>query len=231
MGIGNVSKLSVQLLELEAGVVRAEKSGLADARLGVVNALEHYRTSRYRLGQMLSVYKAFFCAARGWIAAAKTIGSAIGCDERTVRRIVEDFEGISDVPSIVIKALEEAGIDPAARKNARIIAKMLRMPHEAIESAAGDLVQNAIQSEPAVRSGLRSINGSLTPAERRRLVVRKKIHIALSGIPSEEKLTELVGVLEELYSELGHAEPITVTITPHRGPLSTTAISDETVAA
>jgi hypothetical protein len=81
-----------------------------------VNALEGFRSSRYRLGQKLSAYKAFFKAKQGWMAAAKSIADAIGCDERTIRRAIDDFERVSEVPDVVIKALQQAGFDPAAER-------------------------------------------------------------------------------------------------------------------
>lgn len=123
---------------MKIGIVRTDDLGLGDARLGVVNALEQFRTSRYRLGQMLSTYKTFFGATRGWIAAAKMIASAMGCDERTLRRIVDDFEAVSSIPSVVIKALEQAGIDPAARRNARIVSKMPN-PSGSFENASSSI--------------------------------------------------------------------------------------------
>ncbi len=48
------------------------------------------------------------------MAAAKAIANAIGCDERTIRRTIDDFERVTQVPDAVIKALEQAGFDLAA---------------------------------------------------------------------------------------------------------------------
>jgi len=125
---GQLSDLSVRLQELEVGCVGVNELGLGSARLSLVNALEGFRSSRYRLGQKLSAYKAFFQANQGWMVAATAIADAMGCEERTIRRIIDDFERVSEVPDVVIKALQQAGFDPAARKNAGMIAKLLGMP-------------------------------------------------------------------------------------------------------
>jgi hypothetical protein len=114
--LDNLSNLSVRLQELESGCVDINELGLGSARLSLVNALEGFRSSRYRLGQKLSAYKAFFKAKQGWMAAAKSIADAIGCDERTIRRAIDDFERVSEVPDVVIKALQQAGFDPAAER-------------------------------------------------------------------------------------------------------------------
>lgn len=95
--LGNLSNLSVRLQELEVGWINKDELGLGSARLSLVNALEGFRSSRYRLGQKLSAYKVFFKAKQGWMAAAKTIADAIGCDERTIRRTIDDFERVSGV--------------------------------------------------------------------------------------------------------------------------------------
>jgi len=194
--------------------------GLGSARLSLVNALEGFRSSRYRLGQKLSTYKAFFKASQGWMAAAKAIADAIGCDERTIRRAIDDFERVSEVPDVVIKALQQAGYDPAARKNAGMISRILGMPDRAadinLEVAAMRAVQATKVAGQADR-GRGAIAAALLPPEkRRRLAVRQKIRTALTSVPTEQKLAELVAAIEEeMYLEWGQVKPITITITPH----------------
>jgi hypothetical protein len=223
MKLGNLSNLSVRLQEIEAGLVKRDGVGLGDARLGVVNALEQFRNSRYRLGQMLATYKRFFCAAHGWMAAAREIAGVMCCDERTLRRIVDDFERVSGVPDVVIKALERAGIDPATRKNATLISRILRMPCDAMNTTPEFVVSRAIG---AVKAPSHSSSGKVHPApaplslaEKRRLGVRKKILTALSAVPEDQKLVELIAAVEEvMFADWGQVEPITVTITPRRSP-------------
>lgn len=221
MEIGNLSNLSVQLQKVEVGFVKVGDTSLGDARLGLVNALESYRNSRYRLGQTLSAYRKFFLLGRGWIAAANIIASTIGCDERTIRRIVDDFDRVAGIPDIVIKALEQAGIDPSARKHAGIIAKVLRMSVNVNGSIPENTMLNAIQESKKVnRSGHYEVEHA-TPGMARngqvRLAVRMKIRTALKRVPLNQRLAELVAALEEeMYTEWGQIEPVTVTITPRR---------------
>jgi hypothetical protein len=221
MKVDNLSNLSVRLKDVEAEHVEGDEAGMRDARLAVVNALEQYRRSRYRLGQKLSAYKAFYGVTRGWIAAAKVIAGVMGCDERTIRRIVEDFERVSDVPAVVIKALEQAGIDPAARRNAFIISKILRMPKNTLEASPEAAVLHTVKSAKSATTFADApfcqVVSSLDREEHRRLAVRKKVRSAVKALPIERKLYELVAAIEEeMYSEWGMLEPITLTIRPHR---------------
>jgi hypothetical protein len=210
--------------------------GLGSARLSLVNALEGFRSSRYRLGQKLSEYKAFFKASQGWMVAATAIADAMGCDERTIRRIIDDFERVSDVPDVVIKALQQAGFDPAARKNAGMIAKILGMPDK---TADLDLEISATETDLATkvaeqidRSRGVIATAILPPEKRRRLAVRQKIRTALTSVPAEQKLNELVAAIEEeMYLEWGQVEPVTITITPHAPELSNSRRTTRELAA
>ena len=216
----NLSNLSVRLQELESGCVNMNELGLGSARLSLVNALEGFRSSRYRLGQKLSEYKAFFKASQGWMVAATAIADAMGCDERTIRRIIDDFERVSEVPDVVIKALQQAGFDPAARKNVGVIAKILGMQDMAadlnLEISVTETALATKVAEQIDRSRGVVATAVLPPEKRRRLAVRQKIRTALTSVPTEKKLAELVAAIEEeMYLEWGQMEPVTITITPH----------------
>jgi len=234
--MGNLSNLSIRLQELESGCINMNELGLGSARLSLVNALEGFRSSRYRLGQKLSEYKAFFKASQGWMVAATAIADAMGCDERTIRRIIDDFERVSDVPDVVIKALQQAGFDPAARKNAGMIAKILGMPDK---TADLDLEISATETDLATkvaeqidRSRGVIATAILPPEKRRRLAVRQKIRTALTSVPAEQKLNELVAAIEEeMYLEWGQVEPVTITITPHAPELSNSRRTTRELAA
>lgn len=104
--LDNLSNLSVHLQEIESACVNTEQLGLGSARLSLVNALEGFRSSRFRLGQRLSAYKGFFKADQGWMTAAKAIAGAIGCDERTIRRTIDGFERVCTRPVTRIESLQ-----------------------------------------------------------------------------------------------------------------------------
>jgi hypothetical protein len=216
----NLSNLSIHLQELEVGCVGINELGLGSARLSLVNALEGFRSSRYRLGQKLSAYKSFFKASQGWMVAATAIADAMGCEERTIRRIIDDFERVAEVPDVVIKALQQAGFDPAARKNAGMIAKILGMPDKPTDLDLEISVTEAALATKVAGQADRC-RGSVTaarlpPEKRRRLAVRQKVRTALTSVPTERKLAELVAAIEEeMYAEWRQEEPVTITITPH----------------
>ena len=207
---GNLSNLSVRLHQIEQQYA-ADRSGICDSRLSVISAAEGYRRTRYRLGEALAKYKSFFIEQGGWLVAAKLIADALGCDERTVRRIVNDYERVSAVPATVIKALEQAGIDPAARRNSTMIARILRMSQK-------DLLNDVEGSlQPAIAKGVKCQTGSgVNQYDRRCLTLRKRIRAALQKTPLDQKLSLLVAAIEEeMYLEWGQREAITLTITPH----------------
>jgi hypothetical protein len=157
------------------------------------------------------------------MVAATAIADAMGCEERTIRRIIDDFERVSEVPDVVIKALQQAGFDPAARKNAGMIAKILGLPDKpadldldisVTEAALATKVAEQIgRSRGAVAAVL------MPPEKRRRLAVRQKIRTALTSIPADQKLAELVSAIEEEMYSWGQVKPVTITITP-RAPES-----------
>jgi hypothetical protein len=59
----------------------------------------------------------------------------------------------------------------------------------------------------------------MPPEKRRRLLVRQKIRTALTSIPADQKLAELVSAIEEEMYSWGQVKPVTITITP-RAPES-----------
>jgi hypothetical protein len=224
MELGNLSKLSEELRGLEPPKEFIELPGLDDARLRLVGALETYRNSRYKLGQALCEYKLFYRETRSWIAAANVIGAYLGCDERTVRRIVEDYERVEGVPSIVIKALEDAGFDPAARRNATMIGRIVRMTKSDAKVSPASAVGLAIKEHELNRKG-KMVGANSTRAEdRHQVVLRSKIRSALAKFPNDQKLDVLIAALEdEICSEWGIVEPITLTINPRPSRLSQVA--------
>ena len=223
----NLSGLSERLREIEKGRA-ADRSGISDSRLAVVNAVEGYRKTRYRLGETLSIYKTFFIEQRGWLAVAKAIADALGCDERTIRRIVSDFERVSAVPAAVIKALENAGIDPAARRNATMIDRILRMPQKDLLRQF-DLTTSLTREDEMAPERQQPHNPSRS--EHRRLAVRKKIRAAVKDAAPQDKLALLLAAIEEeMYLEWGQLEPVTITITPHCHP-SDEGSEDHSMAA
>ena len=220
MKLDNLPNLGEELKKIEEKEDIQLHVGLVDARLALLNAMEQYRASRYRLGRMLSAYRQFYTEARAWMSVANAIAGVLGCDERTVRRIVSDYESVAQVPDAVIKALENAGIDPAARRNASVIGRILKMPSGAFLANPDSTLRSVVDEEARARSR-HSDQGARTSANirqvRQRLTIRKKVRSALKSVPIERKLQELLAAVEEeMFSEWGLTEPVTLMITPRK---------------
>jgi hypothetical protein len=147
--LDKLSNLTRRLETIERNHANAAGGSLVQARSAVVNLVSKYCDSRFHLGRVLRNYKMHFKAQRGWIAAAEAIAEAINRDERTVYRIIEDYERASRLPSIVLKAMEAQKIDPAAPKNAGMIQKLAQMPEPATRKKA-ELVVAQVRREDAV---------------------------------------------------------------------------------
>jgi hypothetical protein len=127
-----------------------------------------------------------FVKAGGWLAVVKIVADSMGCNEATVRRILADYVHAAPLSVEAIAAMEEVGIDPAAKP-----------------------------SKPLPTSGTFAVVPP-TPEERRRLDVRSALQAALADVPEDKKLEELQAVIEEaMFELLDQLEPITITFTPH----------------
>ncbi|MGB8477890.1 MAG: hypothetical protein WCE63_03485 [Acidobacteriaceae bacterium] len=215
----NFSTLGARLREIEVEHVEVDDGGALDARRAVVETLEKYHTSRYRFGEALATYRAHFMEERGWMEVAQAIGAAMGRDERTVRNILADYQRAATLPETVIAAAEAEGIDLAERKHARLLASM-----------EGKLAVNDVPTLPEAQQILGKVlemrapgapKAKLDRAEKIRWAIRIKIRTALTNVPNDRKLTELIAALEEeMYEVMGETEPITVTITPRQSSLT-----------
>jgi hypothetical protein len=87
-----------------------------------------------------------FKPGRGWVAAAKIIAAAMDCDERTVFRIIEDYERASQLPPIILEAMLEQQIEPAAAKNIDVIETLRQIPEPKTSEEASAVVAKAFKS-------------------------------------------------------------------------------------
>lgn len=237
-GLDNLSNADALLREVEVEQDVDNDDGRAfDARKETIDALRHYHDSRFNLGRALAAYKVFFIERGGWVQAAKVLGRAINRDEKTIFRIIEDYERASQVPLEALKELESQGIDPAARKNAAIIDNLLTMPRAEMESDPKMVVGVAVKAINAVKVAKKAKTPKkpclsepasvdtqcvpLTREERQRRDVRLKIRAALSNVQDERKLAELIAALEEeMYDVWGVHEPCTITLNPRPSALT-----------
>lgn len=225
----NFSNLSARLAEIEAEHIGADGGNAEEARETLVSALSQYGTSRFRLGKALAEYKKLFAADRGWMAAAKSVADALGCDERTIRNIISDYERAAELPSTIIKAAKSKGIDLARRRHSLKVAVIKtaieseETPESIDEDKAERIVSNVlVMPSPAQRAHFQDDPFvPLTREEKQRFAIRMGIRTALSNIEPDRKLVELIAALEEeMFDMWGVTEPITVTITPRASGLT-----------
>jgi hypothetical protein len=201
--LDNLSNVVARLVEIEAEHVDNNDGRAHAAREAIVEALPGYRASRFAFGKLLAAYKAFFLEDGGWCEAAKAIGEALGCNERTVRRIVEDYQRAAQVPAAARSEMEARGIDPAAKKSEPIVRNLLTMPRGSIESDPANAVESVIEGAmaerqnkeliPAAESSGGTVRASSTKAEKRCYRLRDLISMTLYDVPRELKFDELIG--------------------------------------
>ena len=233
--LDKLSTLSAWLIKVEREHLKCADGAEVDARQNLVDALGQFNSSRYRFGKALAIYKEFFMEAGGWMDTANLIGHAIGRDERTIRRIIIDYQRASEVPVEAIEELEARGFDPAAKKNAPVLANILEMPTAVVKSNPKEAVAHAvktakaekattakkpIQSVPVTAEGT-PVSAPLTREEKQRFAIRLKIRAAWASIPDDKKLEELFAALmEEMHDALGMRDAIDITLTPRLSALT-----------
>lgn len=142
-----VSNLKPQLEKLETEHLGSGRWELNQARTGLLAALQAFGHSRYDLGRALRQYKSHFKAEQGWMAAARIIAAALDRDERTVFRILDDYERAAQLPAIVLEAMQVQNIDPAARKHAALVENLLQMREPETREEARAVVAGAVKEQ------------------------------------------------------------------------------------
>ncbi len=227
-----LSNLGARLLEAEREYVKCD-DGADVARQDLLDALGQYHSSRFRFGKVLAAYKVFFAEERTWMQVAKLIGRAIDRDERTIRRIIEDYEHASQVPVEVIEELEALGVDPAAKKNAPVLTNILEMPLSDVKAELKEVVAHAVKTAKVKKTAAvkkpnqpvtaleTPVSAPLTRVEKQRRHIRLKIQTALNDVPNDQKLVELIAALEEeMYEVWGERDSKEITLTPRPSALT-----------
>jgi DNA repair photolyase len=149
-----IDKLSVQDADL-AGQLRAveaefEAAGSTEVRSGLLQAVYEYRRSHYRLGRALYAYKTkiTFRQDQGWTRVAQLVAASLGVDVRTVFRRIAEYAQVAELPVATITALENASVDPAARKNADLVDRVaeLTSPDSTEDEAKAAVAQAKVET-------------------------------------------------------------------------------------
>ena len=67
-------------------------------------------------------------------------------DERTVFRIIEDYERATQLPPIILEAMLEQQIESAAAKNIDVVETLLKMPEPKTSEKASTVVREAFKT-------------------------------------------------------------------------------------
>lgn len=200
----NLSDFSGKLMRVEATYIKEIGLDLAAARKALVGAAPGFKNSRMNFGRILRTYKHQFKAVRGWTAAVKVIAEAIGCDERTVDRIIEDYERASSLPALVIEAMEEQKINPAEAKNAPVIANLAQVPQSVTREEADEAVRIAIQYHVTQKKAAKKASSkpTETTVEEFAAHVVKLFERRYRNMPPEQRDADLRYVLEHVVNAL-----------------------------
>lgn len=237
--LGNLPNLSARLEQIEAEYIDNPDQSMIGARSTLVEAARSFRNSRYRFGEALASYKKQFIKTRGWIQAAKAIAEEAALDERTIRRVIEDYERASRLSTNAIAALEAAGVDPGAKKNLELVEAVERMPDDpglpaAVANAAAAVrtAKRTAMSKPSTQS--RAIPEapatnqrvpSFPVTETARDVTRRMIRNWLNNVPTSEKLKQLQLLIEEEMYDWGERNCKMILFTPRPSAQASSATS------
>lgn len=200
----NLSDFSSKLKDVENTYIKEISVELAHARNAVVGALPAFRSSRMNIGRILRTYKEHYKAARGWTAAVKVIAEAMGCDERTVDRIIEDYERASQLPSITLEVMAEQRIDPAAARNAAVVEKLAQMPRPATREEAAESVRAVVQDHAARKTAVKKTGPTPGEASVEEFTARvvKLFERRYQSMAPEQRAPEMQYVLEVVTNTL-----------------------------
>ena len=194
-----LSNLSKELQRIEKTYIHTESAELAKTRNSVVGGLQAFGNSRFQLGRVLRQYKLHFKSGHGWVAAAKLIAAAMDREERTVFRIIEDYERASQLPPIVLEAMREQQIEPAAAKNSDLVEILLKMPEPKTSEKASAVVLEALKKQVLQKAKKASVKADLETFSER---IVKQFEDRYRSATPQQRDAEVKYILELLVNRL-----------------------------
>ena len=149
-----LSNLTTALVFIERGEGSVENCcKLEPARKTLIEAIRGFKNSRFALGRALSEYKALYKLEKLWLRARDEIATALGCNPRTVSRIIEESEAAVALHPFVLEAMEQHGTDPGKKKNARVVEDLLKRPIASSRQEADAAVRFAVAKSAGKQKG------------------------------------------------------------------------------
>jgi hypothetical protein len=171
-----VEGLSTEQVELEVQL-RRELVGV-EAQL---------RENRWEKGRILAAYREIYRPLKLWYCFCK----AVRLSERTALNLINDYVAAKPVAAEVRMAAEQRGLDIAAKKNRKLLAKLVE---PGLEGKPGDLLDEAVKD---LKSGSRTSPRGLTPDERIEAVC-SNIERIYKDLDHESRILELNSLLRTL---------------------------------
>jgi hypothetical protein len=178
--------------------------------------LDVVRSNRYRLGEILHRYRVAVLRHGAWLPACEVIGRHLGKSSRTIREIARDYARVEGVPAEVIDELETAAIDPAAKRNAKVVemAQQLnaggRSTADAVKAARVARAKSATAAKIARFEAVWKVNRQFTQDERWTVRSFESQVKGVAKVPPDRKADIAANGLAVLLWHCGQRDPITI---------------------
>lgn len=214
-----LDKLSKALDDLKPKLPENERKQEAEQREKVLAAVTASARNRYELGSQLAKYRRFFKEEGTWSQVCVQIGRVLKCNEKTVRRIVGDFEQASVVSGLERAAANDCGLQLEAYKNRDTLHELVTMlqakgPVKDKKEAANRVAeairmvsQAKDRKDPAKTTG--RTENALSEQARLRETCLSALGSYMQSRPIERRLPELSEICSKV---LGYCVQVTIPI-------------------
>jgi hypothetical protein len=193
--------------------------------------LDVVRSNRYRLGEILHRYRVAVLRHGAWLPACEVFGRHLGKSSRTIREIARDYARVEGVPAEVIDELETAAIDPAAKRNAKVVEMAQQLTASGRSTADAVKVARVTKAKAVTAEKLAVWAGDHQLSQAERWTVRS-FESQIKGVakvPPDRKADILAKGAAVALWHLGMRKPVMVT--PTRTIDSATMPDDSVPAA
>jgi hypothetical protein len=196
-----LSNLTTALLFIERGEAGSEDyCKLEPARKSLIDAIRGFKHSRFALGRALAQYKPLYKQEGLWQRAEKKIATALGCNPRTISRIIEESQAAAGLHPYFLVAMEQDRKDPGKKKNAPVIDELLKRPIPKSPQEATAEVRSAVAKFDSKRK--RNTKLSMDSSERFAQRIVKLFEARFKFLSPDAQISELQYCVEKLLAAL-----------------------------
>jgi hypothetical protein len=196
-----LSNLTTALLFIERGEAGAEDyCKLEPARKTLIDAIRGFKHSRFALGRALTEYRTLYKQEGLWQRAEKEIAAALGCNPRTISRIIEESQAGAGLHPYFLEAMEQHRKDPGKKKNAPVVDELLKRPIPKSTQEANAEVRSAVAKFAVKRKG--KAKPALDPIEGFASRIVKLFEGRFKTLSPDARISELQYCVETLLAAL-----------------------------